>query len=238
MKKFTCLFIVLVALLMSAGTSRAQNIYAYDLKVSDSGVNPETKQVRVSYKLNVAASAVEFEVPGCTVVSTTTPGLTPGVAHEVTLTLTGLPAEGGELAWKVKATGAAAAPGTPTCVTTQTEKFTMVTPRNIAVDNSFDSPHFGNVYVLNAYTGAADNGTTDQRNQTERGVYIYNPRFDRLNSVDAGTSPQTIIYTTLYHTNTEVETLFFTKWILSNLQNISPRCYKFFISQYLLTYSL
>ena len=169
MKKIIFLFIA--SAILSLTTVQAQNIYAYDLKGGT--VNLTTKQVTVSYKLNAAASSVVFEVPGYTVVSTSTAGLTKGGPHTVTLTLNDLPVEGGALAWQVKATGSAAPPASPANFST-VDKFYC--PRNIAVDNSTDSPHFGNVYIVNTEAG------TSAGTATQKGIYIYNPLMERQNT--------------------------------------------------------
>jgi len=189
MKKITLLLVAFVLLPVSMTKIQAQNIYAYDLKGGT--VDNDTKQVTVSYKLNVAASSVVFEVPGYTIVSTSTVGLTAGVAHTVTLTLDDLPEVDAELAWSVTAnsTTAYSAPtriapsiatgeGTMTTWTAWDRHLKLFSPRNVAVDNSFDSPYFGNAYVVNGNNGASQTGFT-----TERGIYIYNPLFKRDNYV-------------------------------------------------------
>ena len=198
MKKI--IFLVIALAMMSLTTIQAQNIYAYDLKGAK--VDRNTKQVTVSYKLNVAATSVAFDVPGYTVVSTSTVGLTAGVAHSVTLTLDDLPAGNANLAWSVTANSSTTystptriAPsaamsgieGTMTTWTAWDRHFKFYTPRNVAVDNNFDSPYFGNAYVVNGNGGPSQTGFT-----TQRGIYIFNPLLQRDNYVaSSGTTAVT-----------------------------------------------
>ena len=188
MKKITFLITALAVLILSGTKIQAQNIYAYDLKVLSPGgiVNPVTKQVQVSYKLNAAASEVSFLVPGCTIADAGAPGLTAGVAHTVTLTLDNLPPAGGEFVWSVKAVGTSTY-SNPTLVSPLTAPYQIYSPRNVAVDNNFDSPFFGNVYLVNGNTGYSNGALA----RTQQGIYMYDPLLQIQNPTDTQTTPIT-----------------------------------------------
>ena len=61
--------------------------------------------------------------------------------------------------------------------------FDIVAPQGIAVDNNTDSKHFGQVYVA-----AATDGTVSRGAQT-RGIFVYDPILNELNSPNAGYLP-------------------------------------------------
>ena len=61
--------------------------------------------------------------------------------------------------------------------------YDIVAPQGIAVDNNTDSKHFGQVYVA-----AATDGTVSRGAQT-RGIFVYDPILNELNSPNAGYLP-------------------------------------------------
>ena len=61
--------------------------------------------------------------------------------------------------------------------------YDIVAPQGIAVDNNTDSKHFGQVYVA-----AATDGTVSRGAQT-RGIFVYDPILNELNSPNAGFLP-------------------------------------------------
>jgi len=190
MKKNIYLLIVFAMLSLTTAKAQQANIYAYELKAS---VVADNGDVQFTYTLNADALSVTIDVSnGESFELTETDDLTKGF-HTVTKTLANPPEKDEEYTWSVTAVGADP-PETPTMITSLIEKFTFVTPRSIAIDNNADSPYFGNVYVLNAYTGASDNGTTDQRNQTQKGIYIFNPLLERQNPVGETLPPTIFAY--------------------------------------------
>ena len=67
--------------------------------------------------------------------------------------------------------------------------YDIVAPQGIAVDNNTDSKHFGQVYVA-----AATDGTVSRGAQT-RGIFVYDPILNELNSPNAGYLPANAILT-------------------------------------------
>lgn len=67
--------------------------------------------------------------------------------------------------------------------------YDIVMPQGIAVDNNTDSKHFGQVYVA-----AATDGTVSRGPQT-RGIFVYDPILNELNSPNAGYLPANAILT-------------------------------------------
>ena len=65
--------------------------------------------------------------------------------------------------------------------------YDIVAPQGIAVDNNTDSKHFGQVYVA-----AATDGTVSRGAQT-RGIFVYDPILNELNSPNAGYLPANAI---------------------------------------------
>ena len=67
--------------------------------------------------------------------------------------------------------------------------FDIVAPQGIAVDNNTDSKHFGQVYVA-----AATDGTVSRGAQT-RGIFVYDPILNELNSPNVGYLPANVTLT-------------------------------------------
>ena len=61
--------------------------------------------------------------------------------------------------------------------------YDIVAPQGIAVDNNTESKHFGQVYVA-----AASDGTVSRGTQT-RGIFVYNPILNELNTPNTGYLP-------------------------------------------------
>ena len=173
--------LVFVAVCLMALTTFATelNIYASGLKAG--GMSAD-KKVQVEYLLNAPATTLTIEVLNAdqsvalSVPVTEASALTKG-NHAVTLDLATL-AEG-SYAWRV--TAAAEANAEATKVTGTESRFNFYTPEGIAVDNSFESPYFGRVYVTESREGLA----TGAGRTTHQGVYIYNAALeDATNQVD------------------------------------------------------
>ena len=67
--------------------------------------------------------------------------------------------------------------------------YDIVAPQGIAVDNNTDSKHFGQVYVA-----AATDGTIS-RGAQQRGIFVYNPILNELNSPNVGYLPANVTLT-------------------------------------------
>ncbi len=67
--------------------------------------------------------------------------------------------------------------------------YDIVAPQGIAVDNNTDSKHFGQVYVA-----AATDGTVS-RGAQQRGIFVYNPILNELNSPNVGYLPANVTLT-------------------------------------------
>lgn len=166
MKKIS-LFIV--SLLLSVVSMAAElNIYASGLQA---GTPDASNKVQINYVLNAPATALEVQLKlGDVVTNTfaiTDAGLLTKGAHTATVDMNTAPA--GTYTWAIKAT--AAATSSTTLTTGDETRFNFYTPTGLAVDNSFESPFFGRIYVVESREGLA---TTAGR-VTHEGVYILSP---------------------------------------------------------------
>lgn len=76
----------------------------------------------------------------------------------------------GTYSWNVTAkTGAI---DRPALISDNSQQFQFYSPRGVSVDNSFDSPFFGRIYVSESAGGTVAGGRT-----TQRGIYILNAAF-------------------------------------------------------------
>ena len=143
------------------------NIYASGLKAG--GMSAD-KKVQVDYLLNAPATELEIHVLNAdnsvaiNLPVTDAALLTKG-AHSLSIDVSSLAV--GEYRWEVKAKAAAVTEYAK--VTGNENRFNFYTPEGIAVDNSFESPYFGRVYV----TESRDGLKTGDGRTTHQGVYIY-----------------------------------------------------------------
>ena len=166
-----------LGLLMSLIMTAAElNIYATGLKVS-----VESNVAQLTYTLNAPATALELQLLNAdgtvnTVLPLTDASYLTKGQHQIQVPLTGVTP--GTYAWAMKA---AAAPTTEVGLASNSEtKFIFYSPRGVEVDNNPESPHFGNIYVVNSYKGASDGMTTTSQNQPE-GVFFYDAALNLKN---------------------------------------------------------
>lgn len=156
------------------------NIYASGLKVN--GVNSVAKTVSISYVLNAPATALEFQLinPSTaemikTIDITADGNITKG-AHTTTVALGDVAI--GNYRWALKATGTTVE--TYAKVFEDKDNFGFWGARGVAVDNSFESDHFGNIYVTNFNSGGGAGDVITRLTQT--GVYALNALLTPINS--------------------------------------------------------
>ncbi|MDR2065761.1 MAG: Ig-like domain-containing protein [Prevotellaceae bacterium] len=76
----------------------------------------------------------------------------------------------GTYSWNI--TAKAGAIDRPSLISDNSQQFQFYSPRGVSIDNSFESPFFGRIYVSESAGGAVTGGRT-----TQRGVYILNAAF-------------------------------------------------------------
>ncbi|MDR0754617.1 MAG: N-acetylmuramoyl-L-alanine amidase, partial [Prevotellaceae bacterium] len=76
----------------------------------------------------------------------------------------------GTYSWEI--TAKAGSIDRPLLISDNSPQFQFYSPRGVAIDNSFDSPFFGRIYVSEASGGAVAGGRT-----TQNGIYILNAAF-------------------------------------------------------------
>ena len=167
--------------------SKQANIFAFDLRASAVSA---ANDVEFSYSLNANASSVTITVSnGDAFEITDAAGLTKG-QHKVTRRITEQTAAG-DYTWTVKAVGVAETSNTgtnPLKVTTDAPEFLFYSPRGVAVDNSFESPFFGNIYITETGTGGTvTEGSPSPTRAMQNGVYMMNPLLENLNPAGLGT---------------------------------------------------
>lgn len=180
------LFTVMAAVLLAATAMAAElNIYASGLKA---GTTYADNTVEIQYVLNTPATALAMEIydDGGNVIATIpvtgADFLTKG-AHAAIVSLADVP--GGTWAWGLKATGAPnPAPDgqEDDPILEQVNpagdvRYIFYNPQGVVVDNSFESEHFGWVYVSDAMDGDTD-GMTETSKTQKRGLFIYNQLLD------------------------------------------------------------
>ncbi|MFR9165307.1 MAG: hypothetical protein ACLVKO_03385 [Dysgonomonas sp.] len=148
------------------GTLKTANIYASGL----TGEEQADGTYKVTYVLNTKATAVEFQAvkDGEIVKSYTLTSLEKG-SNTATIDISDL-GGGGDYTWQIKATAESVTDITKITNDSQPE-LQFWGPRGLAVDNSFDSPYFGRIYVSDINGGPVSNRTTTV------GIYILDPLF-------------------------------------------------------------
>ncbi|MDR1554195.1 MAG: Ig-like domain-containing protein [Prevotellaceae bacterium] len=76
----------------------------------------------------------------------------------------------GDYTWEVIAK--AGSIDRPSLISDNSQPFQFYSPRGVTIDNSFDSPFFGRIYVSESYGGLVAGGRT-----TQQGIYILNAAF-------------------------------------------------------------
>ncbi len=186
MKKILSCFVVLFAAVSLYATEL--NIYASGLKVHQTSAG-----ATIDYMLNAPATSLNVYIygPANTVtpvktidLSTDAANLTKGAHAGVAIDLTGLP--DAVYTWAIEA-GQTTVVDALTEVTSATDMYRYYLPQDLVVDNSFESPYFGRIYINNARTGYTDGGTELTKNQA-RGIFIYNPDLTFTNGQTSATA--------------------------------------------------
>mgnify|MGYP002624242715 CR=1 FL=1 len=174
MKKFLLSILVLLA---------AVSLYATDLNIYASGlkVHQTASGATIDYMLNAPATTLNVKIytpgndtPAKTIdLSGTADNLTKGAHAGVVIDFSDL--ANGVYTWAIEAGAAANEASGLSQVNNPNNDgaFQYYLPQDVVVDNSFESPYFGRVYVSESTVGQADGGSATTKAQT-RGIYIYN----------------------------------------------------------------
>jgi hypothetical protein len=181
MRKICLLFLTIIC---CTATSFAQlaNVYASGLKLGA----PSGGNIPVSYFLNTDATELYFNFVQdgaikASVAITEASLLTKG-AHQTTVSLNA--AAAGEYNWSM--TAKAPAVTVPAKFSDDTQpKFMFYFPVSVKVDNSFESPYLGQIYVVEGIGTVIDTSTDDYfKNGSYRftmdGIYTFSPALDDL----------------------------------------------------------
>ena len=164
----------------------AVSLYAADLNIYASGLKATQTEssVTIDYVLNTQADSLYFMIYGENInealfmVETDPAALTKG-AHQVVKPIpSNTPA--GTYHWAIRAFASPTQLADAAAAVDQSGKFYYYLPQDVIVDNNFESPFFGRVYVSESTNGAGDGASFATKNQT-RGLYIYNPDFTFVN---------------------------------------------------------
>ncbi|MDR2125913.1 MAG: gliding motility-associated C-terminal domain-containing protein [Prevotellaceae bacterium] len=154
------------------------NIYASELNLSTA----DSVEFTFKYTLNAKASSLVIHILDSNdqtikdIPVTAAADRTRGV-HQFTTSITGLQA--GTYKWSITATGAMRSNSAtePTKVSNDDTQFLFWGPRDVAVDNSFESPFFGRIYATESAHGTVAVGNPNPTRTTTRGIYILNSAF-------------------------------------------------------------
>ena len=167
---------LILCIAMGISYAAELNIYASGLKLHD--ISPENRKASISYFLNAPATAVEFQLLDAnqsivhTIPLNDHPGyLTKGQHNDVEIDLFGIPT--GEYSWAIKATNSTSN-ASITRVSGTDKRFSFYSPAGMVVDNSYNSPHFGRIYVSESRHNKISNKSTVNRTTTQ-GIYIFGP---------------------------------------------------------------
>ena len=157
------------ALIVNNNPIDEPNIYASELSFT----TVDSIAYTFSYTLNAQASSLVLEVldNGNNVVRTVNitggANLSKGV-HKYTTNIIGL--SSGTYKWRLTPTGVLRSNSTtvPTKVSNDDPQFKHYDPRSIAVDNTFDSPFFGRIYICDAQGQSSTAGAAGE------GIFILN----------------------------------------------------------------
>lgn len=159
-----------IARFKSVEQSVYANIYASSLRTTINSWG----QTEISYVLNENATAVNIELLQGDVLISSFPstGLSKG-RNTVTIDLSSITS--GSYRWQVKAT--APTVGRPLKFTSDENPLMQYfAPFGLAIDNNFNSPYFGRIYIGETLGGAVTSGTQPNRTTTN-GVFVLDPLF-------------------------------------------------------------
>ena len=160
-------FMVIILSVMQVAFAANLNIFASGLSATQTN-----DTITILYRLNTQATSLDvllytsdINAPVATIPVTNFSYLTSG-AHVVAMTL---PTDlNGTFKWGIRATSSATS---FTEATTDNDRYRYYFPQDVAVDNNFESPYFGRIYVSESTVGRQDGGSNVTKNQT-RGLYI------------------------------------------------------------------
>lgn len=175
-------FVAAALIASSAMALDGVNVMASGLKstLNDDGT------MAIEYALNTAATSIEIEFfdEAGDLVSLVTPNdaslLTAG-AHQTTITIPEEDLEPGTYTWGIHAYAGATI--FENKLSMDDMRYHYYLPQDVVVDNSFESPYFGRVYVSEPYDGASDGATAATKAQI-RGIYIYDNQMNFVNGQD------------------------------------------------------
>jgi hypothetical protein len=188
-QKMKKMFLSLLAVAIGTLSGHAQqaNIFASGLRLE----HVDGNQYTFHYTLNADAQSgslnlvsetdAEFNIP------TSAPALLTKGSHEVTLDFSmGVVLASGTYTWSITATAAPNEGTEPVKVSDNDVKFRFYFPSGLAVDNSFESPYFGRIYVAegegSALEGAAATNYWGEGRITHDGIYAFTPTLDAVNT--------------------------------------------------------
>lgn len=177
-------FLLFAALAAVCGFANAQNPYAYAVSadgITEGKLADKVTDVTFHYTLNAAAVAVSIDVYNGTQVAASftldSADCTVG-EHAVTKSVANL-AKDVTYTWKVNVTGAAVAAPTEIFSSQGTgygdKKYQFWSPYGIAVDNNFNSEHFGRVLVTETQANIGDTYWTKTEG-VGPGIYAFDPQ--------------------------------------------------------------
>ena len=178
MKKNIYFLISFVLLSMATANAQTQaNIYASGLKAE----KIDNTNYAFTYTLNADATSLTINFDGSSSKQISNPDLLTKGTHTTTLNLSDLVK--GEYKWSI--TAAAAANETLGKISNDDSRFKFYFPMGLAVDNSFESPYFGRIYVSEA-AGSRDVEATPETyfgdgRITDSGIYIFDALLDAVN---------------------------------------------------------
>ncbi len=166
MRRFFTIVIV-ISLAITALQAQELNIYASGLSAKD--VDNANLEVKISYTLNASATSLAIILQEESNISyefqiTNPEALKKGTHTDVTIDLSTVAS--GNYRWKLKATGTETS-NEPVIINNTTKTF--ITPRGLAINNNYESPHFGHIYV------------TDSKDKTtDGGIYVFDATFSDI----------------------------------------------------------
>lgn len=164
------LFTIVASICLATAALHSQELNIYASGLSANAVDNANQEVQISYTLNAPATSLtiilqkeEADTPH-EIQITESEALTKGIHTNVVVDLSTVPT--GNYKWKLKAIGADT-DSEPAIISNATEAFT--TPRGLAINNNFESPHFGCIYI------------TDSKNKTtDGGIYVFDAAFSDI----------------------------------------------------------
>ena len=182
MKKFFSFFAAAL-ISMSAMAVDGVNVMASGLKAT---FNDDVTEMTINYVLNTPATSLDIEFYDAdndkvaAIEDLTADSLLAAGAHRLTIEIPVDDLEEGTFTWGIHAYGAATT--FENLLSGDDVRYKFYMPRDVIVDNSFESEYFGRVYVSQATTGNCNNdaGSTTTATQT-RGIYVFDSQLNFVN---------------------------------------------------------